>query len=251
MAGSQINLVEEIKRLACSAKVTWGLNSEIIKDRPYTAGSQAIMMYASDTCLSLLPLDLRATGEQSQWLKPVEKVVNILSDSRSSLELLRDQRQDIHCTRGSTRHANAEGKEIRFYWLRARGHKGQRKQMNWQTLPKRLMPTMITRKFPYPGNLPGEATSDARSLEPKRNEETPLKAAPTPAPKARESKQKLQHCARRQRKECYVAQKQQESLGHEQGVALFMDENTERLGIGFEAHGERAAFHFRQDLPTS
>ncbi|GBP86160.1 hypothetical protein EVAR_57864_1 [Eumeta japonica] len=30
-------------------------------------------------------------------------------------------------------------------------------------------------------------------------------------------KTKLQHCARRQRKECYVAQKQQESLGYEQG----------------------------------
>ncbi|GBP10279.1 hypothetical protein EVAR_77663_1 [Eumeta japonica] len=50
---------------------------------------------------------------------------------------------------------------------------------------------------------------------------------------------KLQHCARRQRKECYVAQKQQESLGYEQGRVLFMDENTERLGIGFEAMGEQ------------
>ncbi|GBP92220.1 hypothetical protein EVAR_84177_1 [Eumeta japonica] len=35
------------------------------------------------------------------------------------------------------------------------------------------------------------------------------------------------------------------------GVALFMDENTERLGIGFGSPWGRAAFHFRQDLPTS
>ncbi|GBP94871.1 hypothetical protein EVAR_85891_1 [Eumeta japonica] len=28
------------------------------------------------------------------------------------------------------------------------------------------------------------------------------------------------------------------------GVALFMDENTERLGIGFEAHGKEQRFTF-------
>ncbi|GBP96735.1 hypothetical protein EVAR_77670_1 [Eumeta japonica] len=93
---------------------------------------------------------------------------------------------------------------------------------------------------------PSEATSRHRSMNRKRNEETPPTAptsAPTQNPK-RIPKTKLQHCARRQRKECYVAQKQQESLGYEQGVALFMDENTERLGIGFEAHGEEQRFTF-------
>ncbi|GBP96822.1 Retrovirus-related Pol polyprotein from type-1 retrotransposable element R1 4 [Eumeta japonica] len=51
-----------------------------------------------------------------------EKVVNILSDSRSSLELLSNPRTGhplAHAIRESTRNANAEGKEIRFYWLRA------------------------------------------------------------------------------------------------------------------------------------
>ncbi|GBP94862.1 hypothetical protein EVAR_85882_1 [Eumeta japonica] len=64
-----------------------------------------------------------------------------------------------------------------------------------------------------------EATSRHRSMNRKRNEETPPTAptsAPTQNPK-RIPKTKLQHCARRQRKECYVAQKQQESLGYEQG----------------------------------
>ncbi|GBP90795.1 hypothetical protein EVAR_102477_1 [Eumeta japonica] len=64
-----------------------------------------------------------------------------------------------------------------------------------------------------------EATSRHRSMNRKRNEETPPTAptsAPTQNPK-RIPKTKLQHCARRQREECYVAQKQQESLGYEQG----------------------------------
>ncbi|GBP96807.1 hypothetical protein EVAR_85564_1 [Eumeta japonica] len=59
-----------------------------------------------------------------------EKVVNILSDSRSSLELLSNPRTGhplAHAIRESTRNANAEGKEIRFYWLRAHVGKGQRK----------------------------------------------------------------------------------------------------------------------------
>ncbi|GBP97289.1 hypothetical protein EVAR_90467_1 [Eumeta japonica] len=61
-----------------------------------------------------------------------------------------------------------------------------------------------------------EATSRHRSMNRKRNEETPP-TAPTSAPhKTQENPEtKLQHCARRQRKECYVAQKQ-ESLGYEQ-----------------------------------
>ncbi|GBP04216.1 hypothetical protein EVAR_84298_1 [Eumeta japonica] len=73
-----------------------------------------------------------------------------------------------------------------------------------------------------------------RSMNRKRNEETPP-TAPTSAPtqNPRESRKRSYSTARRQRKECYVAQKQQESLGYEQGVALFMNENTERLGIGF------------------
>ncbi|GBP19862.1 hypothetical protein EVAR_75155_1 [Eumeta japonica] len=51
-----------------------------------------------------------------------EKVVNILSDLRSSLELLRNPRAGhplAHAIRESTRNANDEGKKIRFYWLRA------------------------------------------------------------------------------------------------------------------------------------
>nr|GBP86159.1 Retrovirus-related Pol polyprotein from type-1 retrotransposable element R1 4 [Eumeta japonica] len=50
-----------------------------------------------------------------------EKVVNILSDSRSSLELLSNPRtgHPLAHNKESTRNANAEGKEIRFYWLRA------------------------------------------------------------------------------------------------------------------------------------
>ncbi|GBP92219.1 hypothetical protein EVAR_84176_1 [Eumeta japonica] len=70
--------------------------------------------------------------EQLQWLKPVERVVNILRKYRN---------------------ANAEGKEIRFYWLRAHvGTKGnERADELAKSLPKRLMPTMITRKFPILG----------------------------------------------------------------------------------------------------
>ncbi|GBP82542.1 Retrovirus-related Pol polyprotein from type-1 retrotransposable element R1 4 [Eumeta japonica] len=294
MAGSQINLVEEIKvlgliidttlnfrshvaavckksieiykRLACSAKVTWGLNSEIIRII-YTAVIEPIMMYASNTwapatelemirsalnslqrgfaikicrayrtvsltsamiLAGLLPLDLRIreaealykakkglsmdylppgkeletdianterphpakamsieyelidesdpdplgkiAGPQiytdgskingrvgaaiTWWTKDTEseyqnlslhpscsvyqaemyalyravamvkasreKVVNILSDSRSSLELLSNPRAGhplAHAIKESTRNANAEEKEIHFYWL--------------------------------------------------------------------------------------------------------------------------------------
>ncbi|GBP01640.1 hypothetical protein EVAR_90449_1 [Eumeta japonica] len=146
--------------------------------------------------------------------------------------------------------------------------------MNWQkSLPKRLMPTMITRKFPYPGKRNDQKlkptpvqtqiftghTGIAEYLHRFKLLQSPscecdadkiesvwhiILECPSPNTKPQENpKTKLQHCARRQRKECYVAQKQQESLGYEQGVALFMDENTERLGIGFEAHGKRAAFH--------
>ncbi|GBP79431.1 Retrovirus-related Pol polyprotein from type-1 retrotransposable element R1 4 [Eumeta japonica] len=57
MAGSQINLVEEIKRLACSAKVTWGLNSEIIRII-YTAVIEPIMMYASNTWAPATELEM-------------------------------------------------------------------------------------------------------------------------------------------------------------------------------------------------
>ncbi|GBP81342.1 hypothetical protein EVAR_53736_1 [Eumeta japonica] len=74
-----------------------------------------------------------------------------------------------------------------------------------------------------------EATSRHRSMNRKRNEETPPTAptsAPTQNPK-RIPKQKLQHCARRQRKECYVAQKTGKPGIRTRGVALFMDENTE------------------------
>ncbi|GBP79451.1 hypothetical protein EVAR_48914_1 [Eumeta japonica] len=57
-----------------------------------------------------------------------EKIVNILSDSRSSLELLRNPRAghpSAHAIRKSTINAKAEVKEIRFYWLRAHvGTKG-------------------------------------------------------------------------------------------------------------------------------
>ncbi|GBP80057.1 hypothetical protein EVAR_53197_1 [Eumeta japonica] len=74
-------------------------------------------------------------------------------------------------------------------------------------------------EFCHSQRKPSEATSRHRSMNRKRNEETPPTAptsAPTQNPK-RILKTKLQHCARRQRKECYVAQKQQESLGYEQG----------------------------------
>ncbi|GBP90797.1 Retrovirus-related Pol polyprotein from type-1 retrotransposable element R1 4 [Eumeta japonica] len=85
MAGSQINLVEEIKvlgliidtrlnfrshvaavckksieiykRLACSAKVTWGLNSEIIRII-YTAVIEPIMMYASNAWAPATELEM-------------------------------------------------------------------------------------------------------------------------------------------------------------------------------------------------
>ncbi|GBP46662.1 hypothetical protein EVAR_86914_1 [Eumeta japonica] len=70
-----------------------------------------------------------------------EKVVNILSDSRSSLELLSNPRAGhplAHAIRESTRNANAEGKEIRFYWLRAHvGTKGnERADELAKSLPK-------------------------------------------------------------------------------------------------------------------
>ncbi|GBP78322.1 hypothetical protein EVAR_52377_1 [Eumeta japonica] len=68
-----------------------------------------------------------------------EKVVNILSDSRSSLELLSNpSRTSISTQWESTRNANAEGKEIRFYWLRAHvGTKGnERADELAKSLPK-------------------------------------------------------------------------------------------------------------------
>ncbi|GBP96379.1 hypothetical protein EVAR_65709_1 [Eumeta japonica] len=231
----------------------------------------------------------------------------------------------------STRNANAEGKEIRFYWLSTRGHKGnERADELAKSLPKRLMPIMIMRKFPYPGHTgiaeylhrfkllqsPScecdadkiesvwhiilecpryevarydlehkietklenqkmheimenperrveflsfaekafrEATSRHRSMNRKRNEETPP-TAPTSAPtqKPQENPENEATTLRTTTTERML--RCAETAGkpgiRTRGVALFMDENTERLGIGFEAH-ERAAFHFRQDLPTS
>ncbi|GBP96896.1 Putative 115 kDa protein in type-1 retrotransposable element R1DM [Eumeta japonica] len=225
-----------------------------------------------------------------------EKVVNILSDSRSSLELLSNPRAGhplAHAIRESTRNAKAEEKEIRFYWLRAHvGTKGNERadelakiaaqkadaDYDYEKIPlswtgaitktffpdakkayatiRKLKPTPVQTQI-FTGHtgiaeylhrfkllqspscecdadkiesvwhiilecpresLP-EATSRHRSMNRKRNEETPPTAptsAPTQNPK-RIPKTKLQHCARRQRKECYVAQKQQESLGYEQG----------------------------------
>ncbi|GBP94885.1 hypothetical protein EVAR_85906_1 [Eumeta japonica] len=217
-----------------------------------------------------------------------------------------------HAIRESTRNANAEGKEIRFYWLRAHvGIKGnERADELAKSLPKRLMPIMIMRKFPYPESIRNdqeieantgpdtnihrthgnseylhrfkllqspscecdadkiesvwhitlecpreslrEATSRHRSMNRKRNEETPP-TAPTSFqhknPK-RILKTKLQHCARRQRKECYVAQKQQESLGYEQGSGTVHGRKHGKARIGFEAHGKEQRFTFAR-LTTS
>ncbi|GBP00854.1 hypothetical protein EVAR_50144_1 [Eumeta japonica] len=81
-----------------------------------------------------------------------EKVVNILSDSRSSLELLSNPRTGhplAHAIR-EVQETLTLNEEIRFYWLRAHvGTKGnERADELAKSLPKRLMPTMITRKFP-------------------------------------------------------------------------------------------------------
>ncbi|GBP31132.1 hypothetical protein EVAR_77429_1 [Eumeta japonica] len=154
-----------------------------------------------------------------------DKVVNILSDSRSSLELLKNPRAGhplAHAIRESTRNANGEGKKSvstgrEHTWTQ----RATKEQINWQKpLPKKLIPTMITRKLPYPGyevarydlehkietklenqkmhEIMGnpekrveflsfaekafrEATSRRRSMNRKRNKEIPL-TAPTPVP---------------------------------------------------------------------
>ncbi|GBP10282.1 Retrovirus-related Pol polyprotein from type-1 retrotransposable element R1 4 [Eumeta japonica] len=49
--------IEIYKRLACSAKVTWGLNSEIIRII-YTAVIEPIMMYASNTWAPATELEM-------------------------------------------------------------------------------------------------------------------------------------------------------------------------------------------------
>ncbi|GBP26460.1 hypothetical protein EVAR_85962_1 [Eumeta japonica] len=208
-------------------------------------------------------------------------------------------------SRTSTRNANAEGKEIRFYWLRAHvGTKGnERADELAKSLPKRLMPTMITRKFPILGHTgiaeylhrfkllqsPScecdadkiesvwhiilecpryevarydlehkietklenknarnngepekveflsfaekafrEATSRHRSMNRKRNEETPPTAptpAPTQTPENPETKLRLRTTTTERMLRCA------ETAGkpgiRTRGVALFMDENTE------------------------
>ncbi|GBP21014.1 hypothetical protein EVAR_11045_1 [Eumeta japonica] len=92
-----------------------------------------------------------------------------------------------------------------------------------------------------------EATSRHRSMNRKRNEETPP-TAPTSAPtqKPQENPENEATTLRTTTTERML--RCAETAGkpgiRTRGVALFMDENTERLGIGFEAHGKEQRFTF-------
>ncbi|GBP11763.1 hypothetical protein EVAR_77863_1 [Eumeta japonica] len=80
----------------------------------------------------------------------------------------------------------------------------------------------------------------------KRNEETPPTAptsAPTQKPK-RIRKRSYNTAHDDNGKNVTLRRNSRKAWDTNKGVALFMDENTERLGIGFEAHGEEQRFTF-------